>query len=280
MLQIGKFNKLTIVKEVDFGLYLDGHPYGEILLPIRYVEDSMHIDDIINVFIYTDSEDRIIATTLKPYGIVGDFVNLKVIDTSQYGAFSDWGLPKDLFVPFKEQNGKMEEGQRHLVRIYLDNTTERVTASAKIAKFLATENDNTYQEKDAVELVIAQKTDIGYKVIIDNAYLGVLFFSEVFRPLSIGQKVSGYIKKIREDNLIDVTLQKQGYLDAISDATEVILDKLKELDGMLPISDKSSPEDIYELLFMSKKSFKKAIGQLYKKELITIDKHNIYLKKL
>jgi len=280
MLQIGKFNKLTIVKEVDFGLYLDGHPYGEILLPIRYVEDSMHIDDIINVFIYTDSEDRIIATTLKPYGIVGDFVNLKVIDTSQYGAFLDWGLPKDLFVPFKEQNGKMEEGQRHLVRIYLDNTTERVTASAKIAKFLATENDNTYQEKDAVELVIAQKTDIGYKVIIDNAYLGVLFFSEVFRPLSIGQKVSGYIKKIREDNLIDVTLQKQGYLDAISDATEVILDKLKELDGMLPISDKSSPEDIYELLFMSKKSFKKAIGQLYKKELITIDKHNIYLKKL
>ncbi len=278
MLQIGKFNKLKIVKEVDFGLYLDGHPYGEILLPIRYVEDSMQLDDIINVFIYTDSEDRIIATTLKPYGIVGDFANLKVIDTSQYGAFLDWGLPKDLFVPFKEQNGKMEEGQRHLVRIYLDNTTERVTASAKIAKFLATEND-TYQEKDAVELIIAQKTDIGYKVIIDNAYLGVLFFSEVFRPLSIGQKISGYIKNIREDNLIDITLQKQGYINAISDTTQVVLDKLEELDGMLPISDKSSPEDIYELLFMSKKSFKKAIGQLYKKKLITINKHNIYLKR-
>ena len=278
MLQIGKYNKLRIVKEVDFGLYLDGHPYGEILLPIRYVEDDMQIDDFINVFVYTDSEDRIIATTLKPYGIVGDFVNLKVIDTSQYGAFLDWGLPKDLFVPFKEQNGKMEVGQRHLVRIYLDNTTERVTASAKISKFLETKNDS-FQEKDVVELVIAQKTDIGYKVIIDNAYLGVLYFTEVFRPLSIGQKLSGYIKNIREDDLIDVTLQKQGYIDAIPDAAQTILDKLNELDGMLPVSDKSSPEDIYNLLFMSKKSFKKAVGQLYKNHLITIEKHNIYLIK-
>ncbi len=278
MLQIGKYNKLKIVKEVDFGLYLDGHPYGEVLLPIRYVDNDMQIDDVIDVFIYTDSEDRIIATTLKPYGIVGDFVNLKVIDTSQYGAFLDWGLPKDLFVPFKEQNGKMEEGQRHLVYIYLDNTTERVTASAKISKFLKIEND-TYQEKDAVELMIAQKTDIGYKVIIDNAYLGVLFFSEVFRPLSIGQKLSGFIKHIREDKRMDITLQKQGYVDAIPEAAQTVLDKIIELDGVLPVSDKSSPEDIYELLFMSKKSFKKAIGQLYKSQLITINKHNIQLNK-
>ncbi|MCK5534900.1 GntR family transcriptional regulator [bacterium] len=276
MVEIGKLNKLRVVKRVDFGIYLDGEDFGEILLPRRYVPENCEIDDIIEVFVYFDSEDRIIATTEKPYAMVGQFALLKVISVNSVGAFIDWGLPKDLLVPFREQKQKMEEGKSYVVFIYLDKS-KRIVASSKLDKFLDTMPIN-FQEGQEVELLVCCQTDIGYKAIINGCHGGILYKNEVFQILEKGQQIKGFIKKVRDDKKIDLCLHKPGY-EKVGDLSERIIDTLKKRDGFISVGDKSSPKIIYDMFGVSKKTYKKAIGVLYKKRLITFEDNGIKLQK-
>lgn len=276
-MEIGKYNTLKVVKEVDFGIYLDGDEFGEILMPQRYVPENCKPDDEINAFVYLDSEDRLIATTEKPYATVGEFALLKVASINRIGAFLDWGLPKDLLVPFKEQKVKMEENKSYLVYIYVDPVTHRIAASSNLDKYL----DNVppdYEENEEVDLLIGNSTDLGYKVIINQLHWGMLYKNEVFQKISRGQKIKGYIKKVREDEKIDVCLQKPGY-EKIDKLAQTILDKLHEYGGFILVNDKSSSEDIYELFGTSKKTFKKSLGALYKQRIISIEENGIRLIK-
>ncbi|MCD6113251.1 MAG: GntR family transcriptional regulator [Bacteroidales bacterium] len=275
MSEIGKINNLQIIKELDFGIYLDGKEFGEILLPKRYVPENYKIDDFIDVFIYRDSEERLIATTEKPYAMVGDFAFLKVLTINEIGAFLDWGLTKDLFVPFREQKQKMQKGNFYLVFVYLDNESNRIAASSRLDKFL-NKTPADYQINQEVDLIIRNKTDMGYKVIINNSHSGVLYKNEVFQTLKEGQKIKGFIKKIREDEKIDVSLQKSGY-EKVEKLTEKIINKLKENNGFISVTDKTSPEIIYNTFGVSKKTYKKSIGVLYKKRIINIEKDGIKL---
>ncbi len=275
MAEIGKLNTLRVVKEVDFGLYLDGGEHGEILIPKRYVPENCKPEDNIEVFIYLDSEDRIIATTEKPYIKVGEFAMLQVVAVNQMGAFLYWGLPKDLLVPFREQKQKMEEGKWYIVTAYLDPDSKRLVASAKIDKFL----DNLppdYEDGEEVDLLISGESDLGFNAIINSMHLGVLYKNEVFQPLKKGDKIKGYIKKIREDEKIDLILQKPGY-QKVDDISMKIVDILKEHGGFIAITDKSDPDTIYNLFGVSKKTFKKAIGSLYKLRIISINDEGIKL---
>ena len=276
MTEIGKFNNLQITREVDFGVYLDGEDYGEILMPKKYLPENYKIDDFIDAFVYLDSEDRIIATTEKPYAMVGEFAFLKVVAVNEFGAFLDWGLIKDLLVPFNQQKHKMEEGESYLVYIYLDEKSERIAASSKLDKFLDKQPAD-YEEGQEVNLIIDKQTNIGYKAIVNNTHWGVIFKNEIFQTLTKGQQIKGYIKKIREDNKIDLSLYKKGY-EKVDDSLNKILEILKEHNGFISISDKSSPETIYKMFGISKKTYKKIIGSLYKKKLIYIDKNGIRLK--
>lgn len=268
-------NTLTIVKEVDFGLYLDGGAKGEILLPKRYVPEQYEIDGTLDVFIYTDSEDRIIATTEKPFAMVGDIAFLEVVAVNEIGAFLNWGLVKDLLVPFREQRSKMQVGESHIVAVYLDEESERIAASAKLDEFLEQTSED-YEEGQEVFLQVWSKTPIGFKVIINDSHLGMLYKDEVFQNLERGQRMKGYIKKIRDDKKIDLTLHKPG-IEKIGDLEGKILNKLKAEGGFIPITDKSHPELIYSVFGESKKTFKKAIGGLYKKRLVLLEKKGIRL---
>ncbi len=275
MAAIGLINELEVVKEVDFGIYLDGGEHGEILMPKRYVPEGCNVGDSIQAFLYLDSEDRLIATTEKPYVMVGEFALLEVVSTTSIGAFLNWGLPKDILCPFREQQSKMETGKSYLVYVYLDNESQRVVATSKLDKCV----DNIpvdYEIGEEVDLIIAGKTNLGYKAIIDNSHWGLIFNSEVFRPLRIGDKIKGFIKNIREDEKIDLMLQKEGY-EKIDDISQSVLDQLKANDGFLPMNDKTSPELIKKQFQISKKNFKKAIGSLYKQRIITIGDDGIRL---
>jgi predicted RNA-binding protein (virulence factor B family) len=246
-------------------------------MPARYVPEGVKPEDELEVFVYNDSEDRVIATTEKPYATVGDFKFLKVKAVNRTGAFLDWGLPKDLLVPFREQKAKMVEGGTYLVYVYLDDETDRVVASAKVDKFL----DNTipeYEAGDEVDLLIAEKTDLGYKAIVNGTHWGMIYENEIFTPVETGQYLKGYIKKVRDDDKLDISLQKEGY-DQVDGISQNILEKLKEAGGFLAVSDKSPAEMIYHLFGISKKNFKKAIGALYRKQLITISKEGIKIAK-
>ena len=273
MIKIGQYNNLEVVKELEFGVYLDGKEEGEILLPLRYVPYDTNIGDIITVFIYYDSEDRIIATTEKPLAQVGEFASLKVKAVNRMGAFLDWGLMKDVLLPFSEQRADAEEGRYQLVFLYVDDKTNRIVATAKLDKFL----DNVppeYEQNEEVELIIWTKTDIGYKVIINELHSGLLYDNEIFAKIWTGKKEKGFIKKIREDDKIDVSLQAQGY-DAIEGVAKEIFEKLQDEGGFIGLNDKSSPERISSIFGISKKSFKKAIGTLYKNKLIVIKEDGI-----
>ncbi len=275
MAEIGKLNTLEVVRETDNGFYLDGEQLGEILMPQKFITEEIRNTNRATVFIYTDSEDRLVATTESPLAKVGEFGFLKVVSTSNFGAFLDWGLPKDLLVPFSEQKAKMRVGGEYLVYVYLDMKTNRIAASAKIDKFL----DNTppeYKQGEVVELLIAEETDIGYKAIVNSEHWGILYKNQLFRPLSAGQKMTGYIGKVREDEKIDLFLEKPGYekIDAIS---KKILDELKQNRGFMAVSDKTSPEMVKALFGISKKNFKKAIGNLYKQQMIVFDSDGIRL---
>lgn len=271
----GKYNTLSILKIVDFGVYLDGGELGEILLPMKWVPDNCKPDDELEVFIYFDSEDRIIATTMKPYAQVGDFALLKAKAVNEIGAFLDWGLEKDLLVPYREQNAKMVEGRSYLVYIYADPQGGRIAASARLEHFLSKEPP-TYQAWEEVDLILWRTTDIGYVAIVNNQHEGLLYASEVYEDLERGQRIKGYVTKVREDGKIDLTLQKPGY-QKIDGFSERILELLKENNGFLGLNDKSPADDIYEQCEMSKKNFKKSIGALYKQKLIQMEEDGIRL---
>jgi len=269
MAEIGKRNIFRVDRIFDFGVYLSGEELGDILLPIRYVPAECKVDDMVDVFVYFDSEDRIIATTEKPFASVGEFALLKVIAVNNIGAFLDWGLMKDLLVPFSEQKMKMEVGRSYLVFVYLDKITNRIVASAKIDKFL----DNIppdYHEGQEVDLIIENQTEIGFKAIINNTHWGILYKNEVFQSLDKGQQIKGYIKKLREDEKIDLCLEQPGY-DKIDAISKQILLILKKNDGFIALSDKSEAGLIYSMFGISKKTFKLSIGRLYRKKLITIE---------
>ncbi len=275
MIKIGDYNKLRIVKEVDFGIYLDGGEEGEILMPSKYVPEGSKPDDEIDVFIYSDSEDRLIATTETPYAKVNEFAYLKVKAVNKFGAFLDWGILKDLLVPFREQKTDMIEGYSYIVYIYLDEKTKRLVASAKIHKFL-NRGIPPWEIDDEVNILIESKTDLGYKAVIENKFSGLLYENEIFKNLKKGDRLNAFIKKIRDDGKIDLTLQKAGY-NQIDKISEKILQTLKNNKGFIAANDKSSPEMIKSLFNISKKSFKKAIGSLYKQRLISFKDDGIKL---
>lgn len=275
MAQIGKLNHLEVLKELDFGIYLDGGDLGEILMPKRYVPEGTMLGDFIEAFIYLDSEDRLIATTEKPLAQIEEFALLEVVSVTPVGAFLNWGLPKDLFVPFREQRKPMEVGKKYLVYVYLDTDSKRIVASSKIENYL----DNIpvdYDENEEVDLIIVNETDLGYNAIIDYSHLGVLYKNEVFQELNPGDRVQGYIKKIRPDGKIDLRLDKIGY-EKITSFVDRIIVELQKNKGFLPLTDKSSPEEIYKTFKISKKNFKAAIGALYKKRFIALEDNGIRL---
>lgn len=275
MTEIGKINTLNVVRETENGVYLDGENLGEILMPQKFVTDEVKSSNEAIVFIYTDSEDRLVATTENPIAKVGEFALLKVVATSRFGAFLDWGLPKDLLVPFSEQRASMVEGKYYFVHLFLDTLTNRIAASAKLDKFI----DNTppeYNIGDEVQLIIAEETDLGYKAIINNEHWGILYKNQVFRSLSTGEKTKGFINKIREDEKIDLLLEKPGY-EKIDSISQKLLDALKENNGFLALTDKSSPDMIQAMLGISKKNFKKAVGNLYKKRIIDFKSDGLQL---
>lgn len=276
MLQIGNFNELKVKKETSFGLYLDSEA-GEILIPNKYVPPGTKIGDTLRVFIYRDSEDRLIATTLTPKGTVGEFVYLQVRDINKYGAFLDWGLEKDLLVPQSEQPVKMQKGGKYIVRICLDKVTDRIIATGKTDKFIEKELIEL-KEGQEINLLVREFTELGIKVIIDNKYSGMLYKNDVYQKLEVGDQITGYVKKVREDKKIDVTVRKSGY-EEIQNSKNIIAAKLEEKGGFLPLTDKSSPEVIKEVLQMSKKNFKKGVGGLYKEGIIELGEEGIKLKK-
>lgn len=271
-IELGKMNHLRVVKHVDFGVYLDGgEEAGEILLPSRYVPENCQPDDELDVFLYLDQEERLIATTLTPKAQVGDFACLKVAWVNQYGAFLDWGLMKDLFVPFREQKMRMQQDKSYVVYVHIDEDSYRIVASAKIDRYLQTPAPGTYQPNDEVDLLVVQKTDLGFKAIVDNQYMGLIYDSEVFRPLHTGDKVKGYIKQVREDGKIDLVLQTGKSAEQVADFSEQLLNYLKENNGHSDLNDKSDAQLIYQTFGVSKKIFKKGVGDLYKRHLITLE---------
>ncbi|MEW6670140.1 MAG: S1-like domain-containing RNA-binding protein [Thermodesulfobacteriota bacterium] len=277
MPEIGKYNTLVVVKTVDFGVYLDGEDLGEILLPRRYVPEGCRPGDRVEVFLYHDSEDRLIATTLRPYAGVGELALLKVATVSSFGAFLEWGLPKDLLVPFGEQQQRMKADRYYLVYVYLDKTSGRIAASSRLEKFPPAQQAD-FEAGQAVDLIIADETDMGYKAVINRAAWGMLYHNEVFQKMRRGQQVRGFIKNIRRDGKIDLCLQKSGY-EKVPDLSEKILEAVRARGGFLDVTDKSSAERIYSLFGISKKTFKKAIGALYKSRRITLEKDGIALSR-
>ncbi|MFO7670731.1 MAG: S1-like domain-containing RNA-binding protein [Bacteroidales bacterium] len=276
MIQQGKTTTLKIIKRSSFGLYLGDETGEEVLLPNKYCSDEMKPEGELEVFIYRDSEGRKVATTLIPKIALHEFAQLKVNAVSAVGAFMDWGLEKDLMVPFREQKQKMEEGRWYIVYMNLDQKTDRLYASNRIERFL--QNDLiSVKEGEKVSLLIWQKTDLGYTVIINNIHKGLIFDNEIFTSLRIGDKVPGFIKKIREDGKIDVAIQAAGYRKTNDANTELIVKKLTENQGFLSLTDQSSPEEIYSGLGISKKAFKKSIGSLYKQKVITLESDGIRL---
>jgi len=272
MIQVGQYNTLKIARKTDFGFYLDDGDEG-ILLPKRFAPARLKPGDEIKVFVYHDSENRLIATTQQPKGVVGDIVKLKVVDMTHQGAFMDWGLMKDIFVPKSQQSSIMRKGGEYLVKIYIDAQTGRVAATERIEKQLSNE-DLTVKEMDSVELIIFRKTEIGYSVIINGLHTGMLHYGDLFTEVDIGDRLQGYVKKIRPDNKIDVMPGKPGY-QKVEEETEKILRLLQENGGFLPYHDKSDPDDIYKVFGMSKKTFKMTIGALYKQKKIAFTEGGI-----
>lgn len=276
MIEIGKYNTLKIVRETQVGLYLsDGNE--DILLPNKYIPREYEVGEELIVFVYLDHEERPVATTLEPYIYLNEFALLRVNYINKFGAFMDWGLEKDLFVPFREQARPMEKGKRYLVFMYLDHETNRLAASSKLNQFLDNEN-LTVEAGEEVDLIVSHITEMGINVIINELHKGLMYKDEVYEELRTGDRVKGYIKTIRPDNKIDVTLHKQGF-EGVEPNAEKILDELRANRGFLRLNDNSHPEDIKTVLKMSKKTFKKAIGTLYKQKLIEIKEEGIYLVK-
>ena len=274
-IKLGDYNTLTIVKQVDFGMYLDGGDDGEILLPQRYVPQNAKVGEEIDVFIYLDIDERLVATTQKPLAKVGDFAHLSVAWVNNSGAFLAWGLLKDLFCPFAEQKKKMKQDEKHIVYVLIDKQTHRIMASAKVEHYL-NKTPTTFEHEEEADLLIWQETDLGYKVIINNQYQGLIYKNQVFKPIAIGDKMKGYITQVRPDGKIDVALQRSGR-QMTEDFSDTLITYLKEHNGVCYLGDKSSPEEIKQVFNVSKKVFKKTVGDLYRRRLIAIENKKISL---
>ena len=275
MIKLGDYNKMTVVKEVDFGIYLDGGDEGEILMPSRYVPEGVKPGDELEVFVYLDQDERPVATTEHPLCNVGDFAYLEVAWVNEYGAFLNWGLMKDLFCPFREQKMRMQKGEKYIVHVHIDEDSYRIVASAKVERYFS-ERHPYYKNGQEVDLLVWQKTEMGFKVIIDNCYPGLVYEDQVFRYLHTGDRVKGYISTVRPDGKIDVTLQPTGRQQTL-DFSETLLQYLRDNGGHCDLGDKSDAEDIKHRFQVSKKVYKRAVGDLYKRRLITISDNGITL---
>lgn len=276
-IKVGEYNTLRVARAFDFGMYL-GEDKDVVLLPKRFIPPGVDVGDMLKVFVYHDSENRLIATTQQPIGIIGDIVNLQAVTVTNQGAFMDWGLMKDLFVPKAKQLMGMRVGGYYIVKIYLDEQTGRVAATEKIEPFLSNEY-LTVKEQDPVDMLVYRRTDIGYTVIINNQHTGVLHFNDIFQEIGVGDKLKGFIKNIREENeenKIDVAVGKMGY-SRVEDEAGKVLRLLQENDGYLPYNDKSNPDEIYSFFGMSKKTFKMTTGNLYKARKIEFTQTGIKL---
>lgn len=276
MIKIGQINKLEVTKTVDFGVFLDGGDYGSILLPSRFVPEGTAVGEALDVFIYLDSENEVVASTETPKAQVGQFGLMNVIGTNSIGAFVDWGIAKkDLLVPFSEQRGRLDEGQTILVYVYIDKASSRIVGTTRFNKWL----DNTpanYERGQQVDILIAERTDLGYKAVINGEHWGLIFHSDVFGKLFIGKQLKAFIAEMREDGKISLSLQRPG-VARMDDLSEKIIATLEKKEGFLPLTDKSSPDAIFTEFRTSKGTFKKTIGGLYKAGKITIEKDGIYL---
>ena len=274
MINIGEYNELEVVKQMDFGIYLREGDV-EILMPTKWVPKGTKIGDTLTVFIFRDSDDRLIATTVDPYVTANTFAFLEVKQVNNIGAFLDWGMDKDLLVPFREQPMRMEPGKNYVVFVYVDEITNRLVASAKLNKYIERENISI-QESDIVDLLIYSETDLGFNAIINNKYSGLIYKNEIYEAIRVGDKIQGFVKRVREDNKIDISLQKSGY-ELVDDVKWRILKLMKEENGFLLLNDNSSPEDIKAKLQISKKAFKKAVGALYKERLVKLTDKGVEL---
>jgi len=274
-MNIGQINTFSVLKHVDFGVYLDGGDLGEILLPSREVPEECHVGDQVQAFLYNDSNDRLIATTTPPLAQVGDLARLKVIDVNPVGAFLDWGLPKDLLVPKNEQQEPMRKGQSYLVYVDLDTSGRRIFASTKLDRYFSALQVGV-QEGEQVDLVITDRSEVGYRAVINKLCFGLLYANEVYEPLEIGQQIKGYVKSLRLDGKIDLSLQKPGY-DKVLEAKETIVRVLEHNGGVLKVTDKSSPQRIQSLFGCSKKTYKQAVGALYKARRVRIEADGLHL---
>ncbi|PNQ72927.1 GntR family transcriptional regulator [Hanstruepera neustonica] len=275
MIQIGEYNTLTILRDTEPGLFLGDNEENEVLLPNRYVPASFEIGDSLEVFVYLDNEERLVAVTDKPYIKRGDFALLRCNAVTKMGAFLDWGMVKELFCPFKEQAFKMKKGGWYLVYCYLDEKTDRLVASSKTNRFLDNK-ELTVNQFDEVDLIVSHPSEIGMNVIVNKKHLGLIYNDNIFQDISVGDRLKGVVKKIRSGNKLDIALGQVGYRN-IEPNAELIMKELEDNSGYLNLSDKSDPDDIKRMLQMSKKSFKKAIGSLYKQKLIVIKDDGIYL---
>jgi predicted RNA-binding protein (virulence factor B family) len=276
-IKVGNYNTLKVNRKVEFGYYLDNGEEG-ILLPKRFAPSTLRIGDEINVFVYHDSDNRLIATTQKAKAVVGEIAKMKVVAVTRQGAFLDWGLMKDLFVPASKQVSGMRLGGEYLVLLYIDEMTGRVAATEKVEALMRNE-ELSVKEMDLVDLLVYRTSELGYIMIINNKHIGVLHTSEVFQKLEIGDKVRGFVKKIRPDNKIDLVLGKPGF-EKVEEEGDKIIRLLNENNGYLPYNDKSAPEDIYQFFGMSKKTFKMTLGNLYKQQKIQFAKTGIQLKEV
>ena len=277
-LELGRMNRLTVTKAVDFGYYLDGGPiHEEILLPSGEVlsDVMLKVGDEVDAFLYLDQEERIIATMKQPLAQVGDFAYLEVAWVNNFGAFLHWGPLKDLFVPFREQKMKMQKGQKYIVHVHLDEESYRIMASAKVDRYLSQEQP-PYKRGDRVEILVWQKTDLGLKAIVDNKFSGLLYDNQLFRPVHTGDRLTAFVSQVREDGKLDLMLQAPGQ-EAAQDFSEQLLEHLQRNGGFSPYGDKSPAEEIYAMFGVSKKVFKKAVGDLYRRRLITISDNGLKL---
>ncbi|MDO6560724.1 CvfB family protein [Paraglaciecola chathamensis] len=277
MLQIGKFNSLKVIKQVPFGFYLDGGDDGEVLLPTKFADEACKVGDTCQVFVYHDSDSRLIATSQTPLAQVDECAFLKVVSVNSVGAFLDWGIDKDILVPYSEQDFPMAEGVSYVVFVYFDDETGRVAASTRLRDFLFEEGKN-FDPKQEVDLLICGRSDMGYKAVINGSHLGLIFKDEVFKPLRIGQRTKGFIKRVREDNKIDLCFQFHDD-GARKDLAEQIIDDLEAHGGISTLTDKSSAQEISKRFNVSKNVYKKALGALYKQKRILLDKSKVTLIK-
>ena len=278
MIKLGDWNELRVTRFSDHGAYLDGGSVGEILMPNAYVERGVRVNDMVNVFVYLDQEERLVGTTEQPLARVGQFAFLRVAWVNEYGAFLHWGLMKDLFVPFREQKMRMEIDRSYIVYIYIDEETHRIVATAKVEKWLKDASQKEYYRGREVEMLIQQKTDLGFKVIVDNAYRGLIYNDQIYEEPHTGDRMTGCVVNVRPDGKLDLSMQRIGK-SRFRDFAEVLFEELEKEGGVLPFSDKSSSEEIANRFGVSKKTFKRAVGNLYKEHKILISDREIRLKK-